>query len=946
MKLLNSKKRLGLAVAAALSASFVSAIVGAQEAPAEQLEEVLVTGSRIAQSNLFAPTPITTVTADAIEFTGAVNIADVLRTLPAVTTGISGNNSNFSTAGAGLNTLALRNLGTDRTLVLVNGRRYVSGSDGSGSVDFNTIPTELIKNVEVITGGASAIYGSDALAGVVNIALQDDFEGIRLNVQSGSTFDGGGDNDRISLTMGSNFADDRGNAVLSLIYSNDDGIAARERPETRIDDLAACYFGGECDESQEPFYSSFSEKGRFNIISTGQRFTVLDDGTVDSFDGVRDGFNRQAFRLYSIPTERKLATALFNFDLNDNVKAFSELTYARTDTSTELEPFPFAASDAFIDGLSVNNAYMPQEIRDAAIAAGDEYVDFARRTTELDQRGSTAARETFCALFGLEGKIDENWSWNAFASYGSMEDNQQGTGQINVLTFQQAIDTIDGDGDPATFDPICASEAARLAGCVPINLFGAGSISPEAAKYVRAPSLRNQSTEQTNLGINFTGTLVELPAGPLGVAVGYEYRDEYAEDIPDALTRTGLNAGNAEDVTMGGFDVNEFYMEANIPLLAGMPLVEELSVGAAYRYADYSSVGNTEAFTGRLSWAPVEQLRFRAQFARAVRAPNIGELFAPGGENFAPVSDPCDGITATSTGTVAQNCLADPYVAARVAATGSFDLEQVEIQGTGGFTGKGNPLLEAEESDSYTLGFVFTDEFDGFGAVTASVDWYQIEIDNLIDTVGRQTSVDLCYDSTRYPNSFCGFITRDARGPEFQQGEITEVNSGYANEGKLETSGVDVQVSWLMPFRPMNGDVSLAVNYSYLSEYKQTTFGETTDFSGEQGLPENRALITALYTNDRLTLQWQTEYTDEVTVSNTDDYGFTIGDYIVHDVFGSYRVTDEVTLAAGVNNVLEEDAPVILTGIPGNTTGWDTNATVYSAGAIGRSYYLNLNYQF
>ena len=938
-------------IAAAVS---VATVMGAFAAPTlaqnepQLVEEVVVTGSRIAKPNLGAPTPITTIDQQAIEFTGSANSADILRTLPSVgVSAVSSTNSNFFVTGGGINTIDLRNLGEDRTLVLVNGRRYVSGLAGQNAVDFNTIPTELIKRIDVITGGASAIYGSDALAGVVNVILDDEFEGVRVTAQGGQTDESDGETQRFNILMGNRFQEGRGGAVLNFTYSDDDGILARDRKETRIDGISECLFTGlasDCKSEVEPFFSSFPPQGRFNIISTGERLTIADGtgagATVKSFNGDEDGFNRQAFRRYSVPTERTLASAMFDYQLNDNLEAFAEIMYARTETATNLEPFPLQADDLAIDGIPIDNPFMPQAIRDAAIAAGDQFVDFTRRTVELEQRGAESTRTTQRALFGLRGDFGDNWQWDAFISRANMEDDQLSTGQTNVANFREALNvTTDDNGNF-----ICASSAARIEGCVPVNLFGIGSISQDAADYLSAPALRKQETEQTNVGINVVGDVIELPAGPLAVAFGYEYREEYATDQPDALVRLGQNGGNASAPTEGEFDVNELYIEADIPILSGAPFAEELTLGAAYRYSDYDTIDSTDAYTGRISWAPIESLRFRAQYARAVRAPNINELFAPGGENFATVNDPCNGVTATTPGTIANNCRSVPEIAARIQAVGVFELTQPEIQGTGGFTGRGNPNLGPEESDSYSVGFVYSDNWDA-GSLTVSLDWYDIEIEDLIDTVGRQTSLDFCYDSAGFPNEFCAFVERDSTGPAFQLGEVTAVNSGFINEGTLETSGIDLQVDWSMPL--FNGELNLRAVYAYLDDYTLTKFGDEDDQTGEVGLAEHEALVTALYSTDRWVVQWETTYIGDSTVDNNQDiFNFDVGDYMLHDLFAAFNITDSFRISAGVDNILDEDAPKILTGVQGNTTGWDTNAAVYAQGAIGRNYYVILDYQF
>ncbi|MFV8781545.1 TonB-dependent receptor plug domain-containing protein [Microbulbifer sp. SA54] len=932
------KNLLSVAVAAAITVPMFPAF--AQE-DAAMVEEVVVTGSRIVRANLESPTAITTLDSSNIEFSGELNSADILRSLPATgVSGLSSSNSNFLTSGGGINTVELRNLGEDRTLVLVNGRRYVSGVAGTAAVDWNTIPTELIERVDVITGGASAIYGSDALAGVINVILKDDFEGVSISTSHGETLEFGDDQtDRFNLTAGGNFDDGRGNAVVSITYSNEGGVLSRDRKNTAVDDLSAIYFGGDVTDSVAPFYSSFSEYGRFGIPSNGDQYVFDNDlGEVVAWDGDKYGFNRQHFRRYTVPTERFLISNNLTYNITDSVEAFVETTFARTETQTEIEPYPFSYEDLYIDGISIDNPFVPQELRDLAVAAGDDHIQFVRRTTELDQRGSFAERQTFRALTGLRGEIND-WNWDAFIGQGQMQDSQRGTGQLNISNFRNALNVVDdGNGNI-----ICADPAAVAEGCVPINIFGKGSISQDAADYVSAPSVRDQRTKQTIAGINLNGTIAELPAGPLSLATGWEYRDEYAADFPDALTRTGQNAGNKEEPTEGSYDVNEIYVEVEAPVLAGLPLVQSLSVGAAYRYSDYSTIGDTEAYTGRVSWVVDDSLRIRGQYARAVRAPNISELYSPGGENFASVSDPCNGVTASTTGVVADNCRSIPAVADRIASEGIFELTQPEIQGTGGFTGKGNENLFTETSDSFTFGAVFGQELGNFGDITLSLDWYSIEIEDLIDTVGRQTSVDFCYNSTSFPNNFCDFIVRDGSGPAFQKGEITEVNSGFINEGTLKTEGIDLQVQWGMAVG--QGQLDVGLNYGHVLEYTQTKFGDADELVGEVGFFEDQWLATINYSLDRLMVQWETSYLSDASPDlSSADFNYSVGEFVTHDLFASYQFTDSISANLGVNNVLDEDAPIILSGVPGNSTGTDTNAAVYNP--IGRSAFVGVRFTF
>jgi len=929
-------------------------------AAAAETETVVVTGSRIPHANITAPTAVTTVDQSALQQTGTVNVAELLRTVPSFgVSGVTPTNSAFLTTGAGISTLELRNLGEDRTLVLVNGKRYVSGVPGTGAVDFNTIPTDLIDRVEVITGGASAVYGSDALAGVINVILKQDFEGISANVQYGQTQHDDEITYKTGLTVGSNFANDKGNAVLSVGWSKNRGVRSADRANTRFDDLASCLFTGEasdCTTPQENQFSSFSAFGRFVIPSTGQTFVVA-SGTgpsgnvVTPFSTANFGFNRQAFRTIETPVDRLLLSGNVHYDITNNIQIYLDTTFANTTSSTSIEPFPSSNDDLTIDGISVDNPFVPDAIRDAAIAAGDDVIPFRRRLLELGPRRYSSRRDTYRAIAGVKGSLFSDYRYDLFFSWGHTLDTQNGTGQFNVSNFREALNAVDNGGIISCANPIAVAE-----GCVPINLFGLNSISPAAAKYIQAPQSRIQNADQKLLGGTIQGPVFALPAGDVQLVGGFEYRQESASDVPDALTQSGQNGSNQEAATVGGFHVLEFFSETEVPILRDLPFAKELTVGGAIRWSQYNTQGTTTAYTGRVSWSPIDDIRFRAQYARAVRAPNIGELFAPGGENFAAVADPCNGITAATPGEVAARCRSIPAIASRIAATGSFTLSLAEIQGTGGFTGKGNPDLEPERGDSYQFGAVVTHDFEKFGAFTASVDYFSIKIANLITTIGRQQSLDLCFtQGSTFPNAFCSAIVRDTSGPAFQQGEITAVNSGFGNQGTLRTQGIDFAVTYSFNLNNLdlvkdvfgNGDmgqVAARANWTWLQKLDQEQFGLITDSKGVEGASRHKVQGALVYTLGGITAQWEITYLSPARISNEGFFkDVPVKGYALHDVSLTYQLTDEIQVFGGVNNLFNESAPNILSGVPCNVTGTDTDASVYDA--VGRRYFVGARLQ-
>lgn len=946
-----SSKKIGQRNALMLGASAFAAATAMMmgSAAAQEGDEIIVTGTRIVNPNLSAPTAVTTVAQEQIEFSGEQNLADILQSLPSFgSPALSSANSNFLTTANGTNTLQLRNLGENRTLTLVNGRRWVPGLPGSSFVDFNTIPVDLLERVDVVTGGASAIYGADALAGVINIILRDDFEGLEYRYQYGQSSEGDDIDHRFSVLAGGNFADGRGNAVVNLVYARNDGVMARDRSNTAEDDIALCLLTGieaDCQTSFAPFYSSFSERGRFFDATSGpsEAFTLDDQGNVVPFVTADHGFNRQHFRRYTTPIQRYQLSGLFRYDIAPAVEAFAETMFTHTATESDIEPTPFSHSSAGLTGIPCTNPFAPAAIVTALCDDGDTVIPFARRMTELGTRGTRSERNAYRILTGLRGDFGEDIRWEVFGSYGRIDLTQQNGGVVNVVNFRNALDVVDlGGGNYA-----CADAFAVATGCVPINLFGMGSITPEAAAYVRAPTSRIGFTTQESIGATINGPAFDLPAGPVVFALGAEWRREGAGDIPDALTQAGLTSSNQEQETHGSYNVGEVFGELEIPLISNAPFARDLSLGLAYRYSDYSTLGKTEAYSGRLQWALNDMFRARAQVARAVRVPNIGELFSPAGENFAPVNDPCNNVTAATPGDVAARCLADPLIAARVADQGAFILTQPEIQGTGGFSGGGNPSLEAEEADSYNFGVVFDNSFDSIGRLTVSLDWWRIEISNQIGTVGRQATIDGCYgaNGADLNTTYCNFVVRDAVGPANQIGAITEVNSTFQNFSDTSFfEGIDLSVLWGFTPGFIPGDMTLRFGWAHaLSDNAGSRGDEGSIGDASVGVPEDKWQGGLVYNVGPITASWDVNYIGEMSAA--DGWEFVPLDaYVIHDVRFGWDVTPSANLYFGSNNLFDEDAPVVLSGIPGNTTGTDTNASWYDP--IGRTFYAGVRLRY
>jgi iron complex outermembrane recepter protein len=879
-----------------------SLAVGTAPASAQQqqLERVEVTGTRILTLDAESASPLQVITAADIAASGAVTLQDLLQKNPTMGQPTFGRtNSNFDNLNSGVATTALRNLGEARTLVLVNGRRFVSGIPGDSAVDLNAIPTDFIERIELLTGGASAVYGSDAVAGVVNIILKRDFQGLTVDVSAGQSEKNDDRKKKVSLTWGANIADGKGNVMVHLGYTKQGAVLSKDRSGLETDNISLAALTGSVQDLltfQTPFYSSFAPQGRIFLrpnppVTTpptpNPSVTFDANGNIIPFstngpagNGVgATGFNRQDFRTIAIPTERYLFAAKGDLEFAPKHRAFMEGTYSSTSTQSRLEPFPMASSginsiypgtnqvpaDFLVNGVLVKNPMVPAGIYNLLTpdpVTGVRYYDFTRRLNEVGARGNNAELDTFRAVSGVKGNIVDNWDYEVFGSYGQTKRSQVSGGQVNVLNFRNALEAIpDANGNP-----ICRDADAVAQGCVPISIFGFNSITPAALKYIIAPTILSTSVTQKLLGGSITGEPFSLPAGPVGVAAGAEYRKEFSRSELDPLAQAGLNAGNAIPATIGQFDVKEFFVETRVPLLKDAPFAKSLSVSAAVSNGNYSTVGSTLSWNAGAEWAVNSEFKVRATRTLSTRAPNIGELYSPPLQNFPAVSDPCVGVTATSVGARDSACRSDPGVAANIAANGSFTLNQADLQGTSGFD-RGNPNLDEEKGRSTTIGVVYAPKsipvLDKF---SFTADYFRIGIAKAIVETPRQFLLNQCYGGDA---SFCSFIQRNATAIGANSaGFLQRVDTAQTNSGGLFTSGVDVTTSYSDLVGPgrLNGRLSWT---HLISGYNVPLPGAPRDhFAGEIGAATNRASLALGYSMGPWGLNTQFTYIGE---SDVDD---------------------------------------------------------------------------
>lgn len=756
----------------------VSVTAAATAQDADEREQIIVTGSRIPRQDLSGPSPVAIFDEASIDQSGVVSIGRLLRELPSVAG--AGQTTAINNGGDGTEQISIRGLGAERTLVLINGRRVPDSSAGlSGQVDLNTIPVSLIERVEVLKDGASVTYGSDAVAGVVNVILRDDFEGFEFTYQGGVSGEGDGDRHDYSLTFGEVF--DGGNFLLNLSRTEQDEIVAGDR------DWSATAFGilfGEV----IPLGSSAPPWGNYFVTGAGASSVTLGpDFSGGSFSGFRDfssatdTYNFAPVNYQTQPTERFSATAIGNLDIEAlsgvgpfvNTRMFAEVSYIDRESQqllaeVPLAPFAFFGFDA---PYSAANAYNP---------FGQDITDWRRRLVETGGRSGPNQTSTLRIVAGLEGELQGGWEWAFTYLYGDVDQSTSFGPIINLERTALAVGptAVDGSGTlrcDTNGDGSFTSADDQL--CVPLDVFGENSITPEMIDYIGLT--QNEQTSATSEVFSFdlvNPELFQLPAGPMGVALGYVHREERGSFTPDSLVADlalrSAATGTPALPTDGGYTLDELFLEVRVPVLANQPLAHALDLEGGVRYSDYDTFGDTTNWAIGLLYRPVEDLLLRARFNTAFRAPQINDLFGGQSFSFPSVTDPC-----ASSPTAA--CIADGVPA------GGFTQISSQVRTIVG----GNSTLQPEEADIYTFGFVATPSF--LEGVAFGADYWNYELTDPITTVGAGVILSQCAAT----GDFCNLITRITT-PGATQGAPILIDDRTTNVGRIETSGVDFFAEW------------------------------------------------------------------------------------------------------------------------------------------------------
>lgn len=938
----------------------------AQDADAAEDDRIVVTGSRIARPDLASPSPLTTVDAASLAINNTVNTEDFLNDLPQL---IPSFDSTSNNPGDGSARLSLRGLGANRTLILVDGKRMVAEGI-SQIVDVNNIPAALVQEIQLITGGASAVYGSDAVAGVVNYILKDDFEGLEVNATYRTTGEGGGGTINLDATFGGNFADGRGNAVMSVSFTERDDLFQGERDfsSDTLSDLGDSF--GTSGSSNVPgtrFRPGPSGGGNFDWTSLlGQALpdncagntcsgaTITDGGALDSFKfgEPNDLYNYAPTNYLQLPQERYNVSTFATYEITDNIEAYGRGLFSHVLVDSQLAPTPafitFTVEDdnPFLFGSpntqgAADLGTLLQNCTTCFQAdtngdGNDEYVFRTnRRYQELSTRNSLRDTNTFQIGGGLRGDFDlggQNLQWDVYAQHGRSAVNQVQTGNISVSAIQDAV----REGRANIFD-------------------GPNSLTPEIAEEIQRTGAINQVTETTQVLATLSGeTAFRLASeNPVAFAVGLEYREEYSLQQPDSVLGPDVAGFNQSQFVEGRYDAYEAFGELNIPVISDQPFVESFDINGAYRYSDYSSVGGVSSFAVGGFWQIDSNIALRAQFQRAVRAPNIAELFITPTNGFPGVADPCDNVfgnwdflSAEQQTSVSAACVADGVP---LASVGTFLNSNPQIETV--FSGFGSEL-EAEEADTLTIGGIFTPDFAP--GLSIAIDYYDIEIANAI---GRQTSQAIVEDCLFFGvQSACDLTQRDAGGEIVTFG-TPDSPVLIANQVGLFVRGIDLAINYNFDLPDNWGSFLWRFDGTHTLKNASQGSPEATvlDCAGFYGsaclepTPEwkfstygtwqwNALTATLRYSwisgvDDAFNIRYD-GYSDQRFVDSIDAYG-------TMDINLQYALNEIVTLTGGIDNILDADVPLL-----GSCCNEQANTWPATYETLGRQFFFGAKLRF
>jgi len=931
--------RLALIAAGTAGAGFHATPALAQEA---ELEQIVVTGSRIARPDLEEASPITLISRDTIETSGISDIGDLVQRTPSMSGSPIGTTTN--NGGDGSVQIDLRGMGVDRTVTLVDGLRTVDAGD------WQTIPGIMIERLEVLKNGASAVYGADAVAGVVNVIPRRSFDGFEISAQTTDFFNmDSGKQDMVAAIFGKSF--DGGNFVFGAEYVDQNEAYQSDAPWDYFQNSYYIYPEG-CEKHPTRPYDGTPDGGCYVLGSSRipearlsfdtQGNWMNEDGSgLVPFDG--RSYNYAPVNYIQTPYQKTNFFGLGNFDVTDTVKAEASFRLNSRKSKQELAPMPYdtgpfldpgypvvRANGAQTQGISADNYYLVQ----AATAAGLDIEPVYRVRRRMIEEPRTFEQDVTQWQFAasLLGKIGDDTDWKVTYNAGQRSQIDRDYGQLAGSKLFNALGPsadLNGDGTPECYRNI-NDPSTLIAGCVPLNLFGGpGSVTQDMYDYVSATLSDSRKTEMEQFDASLTGKAFELPGGPLGWAVNFGYYDQSYVYTPDALKSTFDVTGNKGEGTRGSLTATSYSAELFAPLFDNGS--QSVNLSGSVRYDSYSQLDDSETtYQFGFDFSPIANLKFRGTVGSVFRAPTISDLYGGRIDSFPTFSDPCK-FAAFPAGCAQQSIQPDSQVLTVYS---------------------GNPTLSPETGDTYTVGLVWTPDF----GLTATVDYWEISLDDAISSYGIQNILDGCYiDNDPY---FCGQVTRDPL--TYQVTKVVDDTLNIASQG---AKGIDVELRY--PWQTGVGDFTFAIVWSHMLERTKTDFqgapeqdlvGRFTDPTSQDGgaYPDDKANFQAQWSWEGLTVSYLAEYISSLDADtfcncgagNRPDGSYiqTIDSQLYHDITASYNFGGEtpmqgLTVTAGITNITDEEPPFIEVGF--NAT---TDPSTYRV--MGRGYFARLTYKF
>jgi outer membrane receptor protein involved in Fe transport len=932
----------------------------ATPAPTDQqattLDRIEVTGSRIRRVDAENASPVVTIDREAIEKTGKLTIGDLVQELPNIA-GAATNPTINNGGGTGAATIDLRGFGSQRTLVLINGRRVVHQGGNDGGADVNAIPASAVERIEVLTTGASSVYGSDAVAGVVNFIMRKDFEGLQASVDYGISDRQDGQRQGASFTFGQ--VGEKGNIIAGVNYNKFDGISSGDRDFSKD---ATYLYGG----IVTILGSSRNPRGRITLTDDqaetfgcatvsripGAAGTTLAD--YQCYSGARDSYNYQAVNLIQTPQERTNAFFLGNYQMTDDTNAFIEVYHNKTASNFAIAALPFdARGDAVV--ISADNYYNPFDVNFGAQSGGDVYNQFLTRWTSLGQRRSFYNTTTDQVVAGVEGFLGETWKWDFAMNYGHITQNNQSYGYVDYNGLSAALGPsfLDTDGVVK-----CGAPGAVVANCVPLNVFNIDDPqSVSTLSQYEARPIYTTTYVQRGFEANASGELFDMPAGAAQLAFGAAWRHEYQRSEVDyiAIARADgtclISQEACSSPVVGSFSVGEIYAELFLPLLKDIPFARALNLTLGSRYSNYSNFGNTVNSKAQLEWRPMDDLLFRATIAEVFRAPSINDLFAGPGGNAPQADDPCVGY------------INDPaHAGACGPSTGAIDIDPVtgitpsglaQINGVVSGSVAAGYDLQPEQGKSFDWGVVYDPSWlPGF---SASLDYWRLYLNDTIQQVGAQTVLDACYSSNTSP--FCPFIHR------FNDGQINFVAQPTVNLGRLDAKGWDLALRYKLPDTAWGG-WQFGFDGTYIAQWDNDVDTTNPDdqpkhiaghYNKDYGnYARVRARAFANWDLGDWSAAYRVRYVGNVVVGNEDTRQQTSADggipgvelpissYLVHSINVGYALPSiNSRIEVGVDNFTDKQPPFLYQN---NVLNANTDPSTYDT--IGRYYWARYTVKF